>query len=195
MYCIYDYTIMDHHYNIVGTSRNLISLDRNRKKKGSNRLAAEERRGEVLEQSDANSNNQKEDLKSINQFAWLRLRPNSPPARHAAAPVRGGLEPGCMNVERSHCKKSSWNYFEDWKYRQKIQKYGRKWNDRPLLPHLWPPGVDSRGVGCGDNWTGGGGLRGKRLTEVTQLMDIKTPRPLDIMRESENARKQTRWKF
>ena len=83
-----------------------MNLDRNRKKKGSNRLAAEERRREVLEQSDANSNNQKEDIKSIKKFACqqLRLRPNSPPARHAAAPVRGGLEPGSMNVERSNCQ-------------------------------------------------------------------------------------------
>mmetsp|Transcript_87491 Transcript_87491/g.138997 ORF Transcript_87491/g.138997 Transcript_87491/m.138997 type:complete len:107 (+) Transcript_87491:1102-1422(+) len=52
--------------------------------------------------------------------------PSSPPARQAAAPVRGGDESGLAPPEAD------------------------------------PRGIDSRGVGCGDNWTGGG-LRGKRL--------------------------------
>lgn len=177
---------MDHHYNILGTWYHWwISTDIGKKK---GRIDSPPKKGEEKSWSKVMQiQTIKKHLKALqnnqnSQQKQLRLRPNSPPARQAAAPVRGGLEPGraCWKVELIQIVKSTWNYF-DWTYRQ---KYGRKWNDRPHLPHLWPPGVDSRGVGCGDNWTGGGGLRGKRLTEVTQLMDIKTPRPLDIMLES-----------
>ena len=85
--------------------------------------------------------------------------PSSPPARQAAAPVRGGDESGLApeqkTKERTHTQWIKGLVMIGSDETNKIER-------RP--PEADPRGIDSRGVGCGDNWTGGG-LRGKRLTE------------------------------
>ena len=83
--------------------------------------------------------------------------PSSPPARQAAAPVRGGEESGLaprQQQRRTGYTHTQWVSYDWFSGSKKIER-------RP--PEADPRGVDSRGVGCGDNWTGGG-LRGKRLT-------------------------------
>ena len=84
--------------------------------------------------------------------------PSSPPARQAAAPVRGGEESGL--APRQQQRRTGYTHTHNG-----LVMIGsveaKKIERRP--PEADPRGVDSRGVGCGDNWTGGG-LRGKRLT-------------------------------